>query len=105
MQKTKVENNVPLRPYLSIDQRSPDEKKELRNQLRRRYGQCVSAEEWAFMCGRRSYDYEWIYMRNKEAASTVFWRMPFKPHFTWPQDKIQLGVTKSRANERINLGG
>lgn len=104
LQKPQSSQSIQLRPYLNADTRSPDERAETRFELRRRYGQVHSAAEWAFMCGRRVYDYEWIYMRNKKATSTVHWRMPFKPRFTWPEDKIALGVRKARANERIDLG-
>lgn len=105
MQRPAEQPEVALRPHLSDDSRPLDERQQLRKALRTRYGQVRTNAEWAHMCGRRTYPFEWIYMRHKDAQPTVHWRMPFKPKFTWPEEKITVGIKKPIVNERIDIGG
>ena len=82
-----------LRPFLSADLRSQEEKIKLRENLLRRFAGFKTQREHALILGRKVYPFEWLYMRNPNSHKK-FLRTLKKPRDIWPLDKLQPAVNK-----------
>lgn len=82
-----------LRPYLSEDLRTKEEREETREQMKRRFGQHKTKREQIAMHSRIVYPFEWLFMRNPESMDK-FIRIFRKRRDIWPKNKYQQFVHK-----------
>lgn len=76
-----------LRPHLSVDERSEEEKIKLRADMRRRFGQYRSERERVETKRTLVHKYEWVYVRNPESYKK-FMRQQWRNPTTFPTGKI-----------------
>lgn len=77
-----------LRPHLHEDQREPEERVTVREDLKRRFAQYKTQREKMAMASRIVYPFEWLHVRNPKSTHK-FLRMLRKRRDPWPIDKLQ----------------